>query len=113
MYNKFAYIYDKLMDDIDYESWYLYIESIFQKFYKEPKKILEMACGTGNLSYYFGKNGYDLTCFDLSNDMLSIAYNKLKKFKNVKIINQNMIDFSINNKFDVIVSICDSINYII
>lgn len=113
MYNKFAYIYDELMDDIDYEKWYLYIESIFNKFEKKPKKLLEMACGTGNLSYYFGKNGYDLTCFDLSNDMLSIAYNKLKAFKNVKILNQNMINFNINKKYDAIISICDSINYIL
>lgn len=113
MYSKFTYIYDELMDDIDYENWYLYIESIFRKFHKEPRKILEMACGTGNLSYYLGKNGYDLTCFDLSNEMLSIAYNKLKKFNNVKIINQNMIDFAINKRFDAIISICDSINYIL
>ncbi len=113
MYNKFAYIYDELMDDIDYEKWYLYIKSIFTEFEKEPKKLLEMACGTGNLSYYFAKNGYDLTCFDLSNDMLSIAYNKLKNFKTVKILNQNMVNFNINKKFDAIISICDSINYIL
>lgn len=113
MYNKFAYIYDELMNDVDYEKWYLYIENIFDKFQKEPKKLLEMACGTGNLSYYFGKNQYDLTCFDLSDDMLSIAYNKLNRFKNIKILNQNMIDFNINKKFDAIVSICDSINYIL
>ena len=113
MYNKFAYIYDELMDDIDYEKWYLYIKSIFDKFQKEPKMLLEMACGTGNLSYYFAKNGYDLTCFDLSNDMLSIAYNKLKNFKKVKILNQNMVNFNINKKFDAIISICDSINYIL
>ena len=113
MYNKFAYIYDELMDDIDYEKWYIYIKSIFDKFQREPKMLLEMACGTGNLSYYFGKNGYDLTCFDLSNDMLSIAYNKLKDFKKVKILNQNMVNFNINKKFDAIISICDSINYVL
>ncbi len=72
-----------------------------------------MACGTGNLSYYLAKSGYNLTCFDLSNDMLSMAYNKLGNFKNVKILNQNMIDFNINKEFDAIISICDSINYIL
>ncbi len=43
-----------------------------------------MACGTGNLSYYLAKSGYNLTCFDLSNDMLSMAYNKLGNFKKCK-----------------------------
>ncbi len=112
MYNNFAYIYDELMADIDYKDWYLYIKSIFDKFNKMPKKLLEMACGTGNLSYYLAKGGYDLTCFDLSSEMLSIAYNKLIKFKNVQILNQNMVDFHINKKFDAVISICDSINYI-
>ena len=113
MYNRFAYIYDDLMIDVDYEKWYLYIENVFKKFDKMPKSLLEMACGTGNLSYYLGNADYDLTCFDLSNDMLSIAYNKLQNFNNVKIINQNMIDFNINKEFDAIISICDSINYIL
>ena len=72
-----------------------------------------MACGTGNLSYYLAKSRYDLTCFDISSEMLSIAYNKLNSFKNVKLLNQNMIDFKLNKKFDAIISICDSINYII
>lgn len=113
MYNNFALLYDELMDDVDYKSWYLYIEKTFDKFNKKPEKVLEMACGTGNLSYYLAKGGYDLTCFDISSEMLSMAYNKLNPFKNVSLLNQNMIDFNINKKFDAIISICDSINYII
>lgn len=112
MYKDFAFLYDRLMVDIDYEKWYLYIKNILGRFGKNPKSILEMACGTGNLSYYFAKDGFDLTCFDLSSDMLSIAYNKLRKFKNVTILNQNMLDFHINKKFDGVFSICDSINYV-
>lgn len=113
MYNNFANLYDELMDDVDYEKWYLYIENIFNRFKKKPKNILEMACGTGNISYYLAKNEYDLTCFDLSSEMLSIAYNKLNGFKNVKLLNQNMIDFNINKKFDSVISICDGLNYIL
>ncbi len=55
-----------------------------------------MACGTGNLSYYFAKDGYKLTCFDLSDEMLSIAYEKLNRFKNIKILNQDMVNFKLN-----------------
>lgn len=113
MYKKFAYIYDELMDEVNYEEWFKYIDNIFKKFNKNPKNILEMACGTGNLSHYLARAGYDLYCFDISNDMLSIAYNKLKGFNNVKLFNQNMIDFNLNKKFDGIISICDSINYIL
>ena len=111
-YNKFAGLYDELMIDFNYEDWFNYIKEIFIKYGKDPKDVLEMACGTGNLSYYLAKAGYKLTCFDLSSDMLSKSYEKLRKFKNVKIMNHNMIDFKLNKKFDSIISICDSINYI-
>jgi ubiquinone/menaquinone biosynthesis C-methylase UbiE len=112
MYDSFAYIYDELIEDVDYKKWNSYIKEIFLKFGKSPNHVLEMACGTGNLSYYLAKEGYDLICFDLSDDMLAMAYNKLGEFKNVKLLNQNMIDFNIPRKFDAIISILDSINYI-
>ncbi len=111
-YGKFAKVYDDLMIDFDYEEWFLYIMDIFKEYDKSPKNILEMACGTGNLSYYLAKARYDLTCFDLSEDMLSYAYEKLRKYKNVDIMKQDMTQFELNKKFDAIISICDSINYI-
>lgn len=110
-YLDFANLYDRLMDDFDYEKWYEYIEEIFKR-YRKPKNILEMACGTGNLSYHLAKAGYEFTGFDLSEEMLSIAYNKLIDFDNIKLLQQDMREFSINEKFDSIISICDSINYI-
>ncbi|MGO1369170.1 MAG: class I SAM-dependent DNA methyltransferase [Senegalia sp. (in: firmicutes)] len=114
VYNRFAEIYDRLMTkDIDYDEWYNYIEDLFKRIDKKPKDILEMACGTGNLTEILAKNRYDVECFDLSEEMLVIAYEKLRKYKNVSIRNMNMIDFKFNKKFDSVISICDSINYII
>ena len=112
-YGNFSFYYDELMDDVNYEHWYLYIEEIFNSFKFKSKDMLEMACGTGNLTYYLCKNGYNVTCFDRSTEMLSVAYNKLLPFKNIKILNQDMLDFNMNRKFDCVISICDSINYII
>lgn len=112
IYKEFASLYDELMNDFDYEMWFNYIEDIFKKYEKDPKYILEMACGTGNLSIHLAEKGYKLTCFDLSEEMLSEAYEKLNKYKNVKLLNGNMIDFKISRKFQAVVSICDSINYI-
>lgn len=113
IYNKFANVYDELMNDFDYQAWFNYIEDIFSKYKKDPKKVLEMACGTGSLSQYFAQDGYKLTSFDLSDEMLAKAYDKLNRYKNVKLLKQNMIDFNFSEKFEAIVSICDSINYIL
>ena len=112
-YNEFANLYDELMNDFDYGKWFNYIEDIFKKYNINGSKILEMACGTGNLSIHLAEKGYKLTCFDLSEEMLAQAYEKLNRYKNVKLLNGNMVDFKINKKFDSIISICDSINYII
>lgn len=112
-YREFAEIYDELMNDIDYESWFNYIKEIYKKNDIKPNTVLEMACGTGSLTKFLCNERYDVTCFDLSEEMLSIAYDKLKRFNNVKILNQNMIDFKLNRTFDSIISICDSINYIV
>lgn len=112
-YEMFASLYDKLMDDYDYYEWSNYIISLFKYYNIKPKDILEMACGTGNLTYHLAEKRYNLVAFDLSPEMLTIAYKKLRKFNNVKLLNQNMIDFNINKSFDSIISVCDSINYIL
>ena len=112
-YQEFASLYDKLMDDYDYFMWSNYIIDLFNHYDLKPRDILEMACGTGNLTYHLANNRYNLVAFDLSSEMLAIAYEKLRKFKNVKLLNQNMVNFNINMNFDCVVSVCDSINYIL
>lgn len=112
-YGEFAMLYDQLMYDIDYKQWFDYIEEIFKKYHKNPRNILEMACGTGNLTKYFCDSNYNVTCFDLSEEMLTVAYAKLGAYRNVNILKQDMVDLDLNNKkFDAIIAACDSINYI-
>jgi len=111
-YEEFAKIYDKLMYDVDYSKWYDYIHEILIKYQASPRKVLEMACGTGNFTKYMCEDGYEVTCFDASDDMLSVAFNKLAYYNNLTILNQNMIDFDLNSKFDLILAICDSVNYV-
>ena len=113
MYKDFAYIYDELMYDVDYKKWFEYIEDIVKKEGVQVEDVLEMACGTGRMSYYLLKEGYRLTCFDISEDMLSVAENRLREFKNKNILSHDMVEFSNPNSYDLIVSNCDSINYLI
>lgn len=113
MYRDFAGIYDELMHDVDYKKWFDYIENIYVKEGITPAKVLEMACGTGSLTRYLAEAKYDVTCFDLSLEMLTVAESKLREYRNVKILNQDMIDFNLGGQYDSIISICDSINYIL
>lgn len=105
--------YDKLMYDIDYDAWAGYILDIIDRYGVKGSRMLEMACGTGNMSIRMAQKGFNITAFDLSNEMLSIAYNKvLQSGLNVNILRQDMTDIQINQNFDIMLCICDSINYI-
>lgn len=110
MYGDFAYFYDKLMYDLDYEKIYKFIRDLLGKKSLEPKLILEMACGTGGLTEKLARD-YKLHAFDLSDDMLSVCQNKIRS-KNLKLFKQNMAGFSAPSTYDAIISVGDSLNYV-
>ena len=112
-YRDFAFVYDELMDDVDYDGWVNYIEQIIKNENAEVKNILELACGTGNITVRLAKHFKDIYGVDLSEDMLREAFDKLKSERiKGKIICQDMTELSLNRKFDLITSVLDSTNYI-
>ena len=57
-------------------------EIIFSKTFADRKlKILELGCGTGRISFDFGKRVPKLTATDFSKPMIKRALNLNKKFK--------------------------------
>jgi ubiquinone/menaquinone biosynthesis C-methylase UbiE len=110
-----AEIYDRTIE-VDYNKWLTFIEEYFNskeiKLY--GKKLLELGCGTGNMTLKLKEKGMDITAVDLSEEMLNNAKQKaLKKRLKLLFINQNMIDFNINKTFDFVFSFCDGYNYIL
>ena len=110
MYGDFAYFYDKLKYDLDYEKIYKFIREVLGKKSLEPELILEMACGTGGLTEKLARD-YKIHAFDLSDDMLSVCENKIRS-KNLKLFKQNMVGFSAPASYDAIFSVGDSLNYV-
>lgn len=48
----------------------------------QPKSgldIMELACGTGKIAVELAKKGHQVTGVDLSDEMLSLAYNRMQK----------------------------------
>lgn len=112
-YGDFAFYYDILMEDVDYDRWSKYIKDILDKNSVSYKDVLEMACGTGNVSVRLAKMGYGVTAFDLSEDMLSVASSKAsEEGARVNFLCQDMRDIKLNDEFGIILCLCDSINYI-
>ena len=58
IYRDFAYLYDKLMWDVDYIKWADYIEGFFGINKIEPKLIADLGCGTGSFCLEMAKRGY-------------------------------------------------------
>lgn len=114
IYNSFAYVYDTFMEGTPYEKWAGNIEYLFTRFGIKPDLILELGCGTGNITIPLAKRGYEMIGIDFSVDMLNIAREKafLNKL-DILLLNQDMREFELYGTVDACISLCDSMNYII
>ena len=75
-YETLAKMYDALMDDVNYQEWADYIDAMLQKNGCPGKRLLDLGCGTGNISIPLAQKGYQVTGMDLSAEMLDIARSK-------------------------------------
>lgn len=111
MYNRFAYLYDELINDVNYKEWADYYFKIFQRYGLNPKLGLDLGCGTGSMSIELAKRGIEMTGIDLSEDMLCVAREKSEGM-DILYLNQDMREFELYGTVDFIVSGLDCINYI-
>lgn len=113
-YNDFAFIYDELMNEVDYDGWVKYIEDIIKNENAEVQNILELACGTGNLTIPLTKKNYDIAGIDISDQMLSVAREKAEQEGVELVLLQQDIaelDFDVTN-LDCVLCACDGFNYV-
>ncbi len=116
-FEKFAYYYDGFMKDlVDYERWVGYTIEIWRREKIAPKRILDLACGTGIPTLLLLKMGYEVIGIDRSPEMLAVLERKAKReehARRLKIIQTDIRNFQIQEKVCACVSYYDSINYLI
>ncbi len=110
MYSSFAWGYDALTDNIEYQKFVDYYEAIFQKMNLKPELVLDLGCGTGTVAAMMAQRGYDMIGIDISEEMLDIAQTKAQQ---VLFLQQDMTDFELYGTVDVIYSALDAVNYIL
>lgn len=111
MYDRFAFIYDSLMSDIDYDKYAKWVQASAPV--SSGKRLVDIGCGTGVLSVQFAKAGYDVMGVDLSESMLTIAQSRsLEQGMNISYICQSMAELDGMDEVDVAVIAIDSINYL-
>ena len=119
-YTGFAQVYDRFMDNIDYDGWCAYLIELLKKYDIDKvqgnaygnKIILDMGCGTGNVTMRLASEGYDMIGIDNSYDMLNIAMDKRGGCESILYLHQDMRSFELYGTVAAVVCICDSINYI-
>lgn len=112
-YGKFAYLYDELMTDAPYEQWVSFVLDIIKKNGNHHRQILDVGCGTGNIAIPLSKHGLQVTAVDLSEEMLFVAKEKSDAAEaEVQFFQQDMRELEGLGEFDVVISLCDCINYL-
>lgn len=114
-FDEIAFLYDELMNGVPYRNWVDYLTKILKKFDYSPDTILDLCCGTGNVSTVLASAGYSVTGVDISPGMIDFARQKVRK-------DGIPIDFHVQDasslnlgrrKFDLVISLFDSLNYIL
>jgi ubiquinone/menaquinone biosynthesis C-methylase UbiE len=112
-YTSFASVYDTFMDNIPYEEWAEYLVDLLKEYGISDGLVLDLGCGTGNMTELLAASGYDMIGVDNAEEMLEIAMEKREKSgHDILYLLQDMREFELYGTVKAIVSICDSINYI-
>jgi ubiquinone/menaquinone biosynthesis C-methylase UbiE len=113
-YTGFAEVYDLFMDNIPYEEWGEYLIGLLREYGIEDGLVAELGCGTGSMTEILAAAGYDMIGIDLSEDMLEVAMEKrLESGHDILYLCQDMREYELYGTVRAIVSICDSMNYVL
>ena len=138
-YTSFARVYDTFMDNVPYQEWADFLDDILQKYgcYGKPlttnptedatvteemeqalmserNSVLDLGCGTGTLTELLSDKGYDMIGIDNAEEMLEIAMEKrMQSGKDILYLLQDMREFELYGTVGAVVSVCDSLNYIL
>ncbi|NLL76882.1 MAG: class I SAM-dependent methyltransferase [Clostridiales bacterium] len=131
-YADFASVYDTFMDDTPYEEWAEYIVGLLKKYgiaeagipsdsteeteglAAERRIVLDLGCGTGTLTQLLAEAGYDMIGIDNSQEMLNIALAKRERSgKDILYLLQDMREFELYGTVGAVISVCDSLNYLL
>ena len=110
-YTTFAQVYDLFMDNVPYEEWSEYLLSVLKEYGIHSGVICDLGCGTGKMTRLLAKAGYDMIGVDLSEDMLAIASEQNEE--GILYLCQDMCELELYGTAKAMVSVCDSINYLL
>ena len=116
IYDSFASVYDRFMDNVPYREWAEYLASVLKKDGIRDGLILDLGCGTGAVTRLMEQAGYDMIGVDASEEMLGIAAAHKDASavpSRILYLQQDMREFELYGTVRAVISCCDSLNYIL
>lgn len=124
-YTGFAQVYDLFMDNVPYGQWSEYLISMLTEYGAPKGLVLDLGCGTGKMTRLLAQAGYDMIGVDSAPEMLEIAVGQEDgqgpqrvqegrgERKDILYLCQDMREFELYGTVAAVVSVCDSMNYLL
>lgn len=113
-FNALAPHYDELMQVVPYDSWAEYVMLLCEAAAHRPARVLDCACGTGNVTFALEKLGLEMTGVDIAPEMVQIARRKAElSGSRTRFFEGDLSTFDLGEKFDTATCLYDSLNYIL
>jgi SAM-dependent methyltransferase len=110
-FTEVAEVYDSLMSVVPYPHWVNYVERLWDRFAVRPTRVLDLACGTGNVTLELARRGYWVMGVDNSAAMLRQA--ERKAAWGARFLLRDARHLDLPETFDACVCLFDSLNYLL
>ena len=110
-YQNLAASYDRLTNDVDYESWVDFAYAILAREGVQVRSAADLACGTGSATRILAERGCRVTAVDLSEEMLTEAMDKCADLETMPtFVHQNLAELRLPRAVDLAVCFLDSLD---
>ncbi len=113
-YDQLAACYDALTGDVAYEKRADYLEKLFRRAPGPVHTVLDLACGTGTMTWLLTERGYEMIGVDDSEEMLAVAMEKYGEVGGEPpiFLHQSMPRLDLYGTVDAAICCLDSLNYL-
>ena len=113
-YEALARIYDYVMRHVTYDEWVAFVDELLRCFDCRPRRLVDLACGTGNATLDFDALGYAVEGADGSAAMVRAATAKaLNLGRDIPYHCSDLRDLGGLGPYDAAVCLYDSFNYLL
>lgn len=108
----FSEIYDKIIEkQVDFADYCNFVLKKSAEKGTDIKTALDMGCGSGLFTKQLVESGLEVTAFDLSQDMLCLAQNRLQN--SAGLFCADFTDFNLDGQFDAVFCTLDGLNHLL